>query len=202
MKKSTKLASKKSKGRATAKAEWAVVFDTETTGLVKSRLIKLDKQPEVIEFFACLVDLKSGKIDRELDLLIRPTVEYPMSVYTIKETKTKLSNDMLYDAPTFKEVAKQIREFLEGAPRLIAHNITFDKEMIEIEHERLQQTITWPLRLDCTVEQTIHLKGHRLSLTALHTLLFDEGFEDAHRARHDVMALTRCAVELQKRGML
>ena len=42
----------------------AFIFDTETTGLVKNRTIKLDDQPEVIEFYGALVDLskKGGKI--------------------------------------------------------------------------------------------------------------------------------------------
>lgn len=183
---------------------WAVPFDTETTGLVKPRSIKLNKQPEVIEFFGCLVDLKSGKIDREIDLLIRPTVEYPMTEYTIRATKTKLSNDLLADAPTFQNVANDIRIFLENAPLLIAHNLSFDKEMIEIEFERLKAPpVIWPLRQFCTVEQSIHLQGRRLSLTKLHQYLFDgEEFLDAHRARNDVMALTRCAVEMHKRELI
>lgn len=184
------------------KGSWAVPFDTETTGLVKSRLIKLDKQPEVIEFYGCLVNLDNGKIDRELDLLIRPTVEFPMTPFTIKETKTKLSNAMLEPAPQFSEVKEIIKDLLERAPLVIAHNLSFDKEMIEIELERLGEKIEWPPGL-CTVEQTAHLKGVRLNLTKLHQFLFDGAtFEDAHRARYDVMAMTRCAVELQKRGLL
>ena len=51
----------------------AVIFDTETTGLVKNRTIKLDNQPEIIEFYGALVDLgKKGKILKEVDTLIKP----------------------------------------------------------------------------------------------------------------------------------
>lgn len=188
--------------KKSSKETWALCFDTETSGLVKSRLVKIGKQPEIIEFYGCLINLDNGKIDKELDLLIQPTVEWPMSPYTIKETKTKLSNDMLKDAPKFAEVSDRVQKFLEEAPLLIAHNLTFDKEMVEIELERLKKIIAWPLRGVCTVEQTVHLKGTRLSLTKLHQHLFGTDFEDAHRARHDVMALARCAVELHKRELL
>lgn len=182
---------------------WAVVFDTETTGLVKNMTVKLNKQPEIIEFYGCVVDLSSGAIAEELELVIKPTVEFPMSAYTIRETKTKLSNELLEDAPRFKEVADEVRKFLEDAPMTIAHNHSFDRDMVNVEYMRLgQDLIAWPKRTVCTVEQTIHLRGRRLNLTALHELLFEVKFENAHRARNDVEALTRIACELHKRGMI
>jgi len=52
------------------------------------------------------------------------------------------------------------------------------------------------------VEQTQHLKGHRLSLGDLHDLLLGERFSGAHRARADVMALARCVSEMIRRDML
>lgn len=180
----------------------AAPFDTETTGLIFNRSMKLNKQPEIIEFYGCVVDLVSGKLKDEYHTLIKPTVEYPMSDYTIKATKTKIGNEMLANERQFKIVAKDLKAFLERAPMLIAHNLSFDKEMCEIEFERLEEKIVWPERGLCTVEATTHLRGRRLNLTALHTLLFDEPFSDAHRAKPDVEALTRVAVELYKRGLV
>lgn len=179
-----------------------VVFDTETTGLVTNRSIKLSRQPEIIEFYACLVDLSSGKVAKDIHHIIQPTVEWPMTDYTIKATKTKLGNDLLADKPKFAAVADSIKAFLEAAPSVIAHNVSFDKDMVEIEFERLGQTITWPKRCICTVEQTLHMKGHRLNQTKLHELLFKEAFDGAHRAPQDVAALTRIACELYRRGLI
>jgi hypothetical protein len=73
--------------------------------------------------------------------------------------------------------------------------------MVDIEAQRLGIELRWP-RLVCTVEQTIALKGYRLSLENLHKELFGEPFEGAHRAKADVAALTRCCRELFKRGMI
>jgi DNA polymerase III epsilon subunit-like protein len=180
---------------------WVNCFDTETTGLTKPRIIPLIKQPEIIEFYAAVVDLKSGEVDRELELLIKP-FDYPMSLFTIKETKTKIPNAELKDCPVFKEVAADVKTFLENCGCLLAHNLAFDKEMVNIEMERIKQTMTWPKQGICTVEQTCHLKGHRLTLTKLYDYLFKEKFDDAHRAKPDTQAMIRCAIELHRRDII
>lgn len=183
----------------------AVLFDTETTGLVRNRTLKLDQQPEVIEFYACAANLKTGKITKELDTLIKPAkplsdTPAPGDKKTITQI-TGITNEMLKNAKLFKDHAKAIIKMLSSAPVVIAHNASFDRDMIEIEAERLGIEFKWPKVL-CTVEQTIHMKGHRLSMSALHQELFGEPFLGAHRAKADVQALLKCCVELHKREIL
>lgn len=184
----------------------AVLFDTETSGLVRNRTLKLDSQPEVIEFYACLADLKKGKITKEYDTLIKPAkplLDKPAlgEKRTITDI-TGITNKMLEKAKPFKDHAKAIMKMLTAAPIVIAHNASFDKDMIEIELERIGvKDFKWP-RLVCTVEQTIHMKGFRLSMSNLHQELFGEPFAGAHRAKADVAALLRCCVELHKRDIL
>jgi DNA polymerase-3 subunit epsilon len=173
----------------------ALIFDTETTNLISNHSMKLDQQPSIVEFCGWVVDLATGNVEGELDLLIKP----PNGV-TEETTKiTGLTDEMLKDEPTFAEQAYDIKNFIEGREAVIAHNLSFDAEMIDLEFERLGQKITWPRKI-CSVEQSLHLKGFRLKLSDLHELLFGEKFEGAHRARVDVKALTRCCVELFKRG--
>jgi DNA polymerase III epsilon subunit family exonuclease len=183
----------------------ALVLDTETTGLIENRVIKLDKQSEVIDFYATLIDLETGELIKEVELLIRPQrplsdAPAPGEKKTITQI-TGLTNELLVNAPQFKDVASEIFALIESADLVIAHNAAFDKEILDIEAERLQHIINWP-RLVCTVEQTVHLKGFRLSLGNLHELLFGERFPEAHRARTDAQALLRCVLELNKRGMI
>jgi DNA polymerase-3 subunit alpha len=71
--------------------------------------------------------------------------------------------------------------------------------MINNEMRRLGLTVAWP-RVICTVEETEHLKGHRLKLSDLYELLFGEKFANAHDAKADVEALAKCYFELVKRG--
>lgn len=184
----------------------AVLFDTETSGLVRNRTLKLDSQPEVIEFYACYVDLKKGKILKEFETLIKPSKPLldkpaPGDKKTITQI-TGITNEMLDKAKPFKAHIKDITTILSSAPIVIAHNASFDKDMVEIELERCGiKDFKWP-RLLCTVEQTIHMKGYRLSASALHEELFKEPFSGAHRAKADTAALLRCCIELHRRDII
>jgi DNA polymerase III subunit epsilon len=175
-------------------------YDTETTGLISNHILPLDKQPEVIEFACALVNLKVHKTISTFESMIKPS-NYPMNDYTIRDTKTKLSNELLAKAPTFAKVANAIKLRLEQAPLVLAHNASFDREMMDLEFERLGQTLVWP-RTICTVEQTSHLKGKRMTLSDLHQTLLGKEFDDAHRAGPDVQALVRVAVALFQKGLL
>lgn len=175
----------------------AFIFDTETTGLISNHLVKLEQQPEIIEFYGNLVDLDTGEILNEVEYLIKPKGKIDDIITRI----TTINAAMVEEAPRFGEVLPTIRQAIESAPLVIAHNASFDREIVDIEFERRDATLKWP-KLICTVEATIHLRGYRLSLSALHEYLFGEVFTGAHRARVDVAALTRCACELRKRGCI
>lgn len=175
----------------------AFIFDTETTGLIDNRSLPLDKQPEIIEFYGVNVDLATGEEWNEIDELIKPKRPPDETITRI----TGLTEEDLKDKPDWSVFAERIGFELATAPLVIAHNLSFDREMVDIEMERQGKAVTWPALL-CTVEATIHLKGFRLNLTDLHTHLFGEGFPKAHRAKNDVTALVRCCVELYKLGEL
>ena len=175
----------------------AAVIDTETTDLVYNHTVKLEKQPHIVEFYGCLHDFESGKMLSDIHFMMKPPIPMPEKSSKI----TRIDDAMLADKPPFAEVAAPIKAFIEAAPVVIAHNASFDREVIDIEFERLGQKIAWPPLL-CTVEATIHLKGFRLSLIELHKLLFAGEFFEAHRASEDVAALTRCCAELHARGEL
>lgn len=183
----------------------AFIFDTETTGLIQNGAISLDLQPSVIEFFGCLVDLKKGKVLSEFDTLIKPKTSVNGLLATdAKKTITDITgitDEMLVNAPSFAEVADKIADCIEKAPLVIAQNASFDKEMIDIEFSRLDRKLEWPPVI-CTIEQSIHLVGHRLNLSALHLHLLGSSFPGAHRAKADTLALVRCCVEMFKRGLL
>ncbi len=173
-------------------------FDTETTGLIDNHTVKLDKQPEIIEIYACIFNDRDGKIKHEFNTFIKPKVPITQEITKI----TGISNAMVKDAAAYSFHSKQINSMLNDAPVLTGHNLSFDTEMVAIENERCGLP---PLKLNrqiCTVEQTLHLKGFRLSLSNLHEYLFGEPFEGAHRAKVDVHAQIRCYMELKKREEL
>ena len=180
----------------------AFIFDCETTGLISNRKLKIEKQPHVIEFYGATFNLKKKeKPIGEINTFIKPPLPELVTPDITRITGIKYE-EHLKDAKLFEEVADKIFATIEKANVVIAHNLSFDKEMIEIEAERLNRKVKWPKHLLCTVEQTIHIKGFRMNLSGLHEYLFGEKFEGAHRAKVDVEALVRCCRELHKRGLL
>lgn len=174
--------------------DFALALDTETTALMKNRAMRLDKQPEIFEFYSALFNMNTGEIVDEYSTMIRTTKTLPDEVVKI----TGVMDKDLTGAPPFSAVAAEIKRRIEVAPLIIAHNASYDQEVIDIEFERLGQKVEWGPLL-CTVECTVHLYGFRLSLSALHEHLFGAPFAGAHRASEDTKALIRCVVELRKR---
>lgn len=166
-------------------------FDTETDNLIRSFLRPLDKQPHVWWYYS----IDDG--DDELDLKMDPTVE--LSKEASKVTKT--SRKDLIGFPTFDQVAEKIKVNIESADLMVAHNLTFDRDVLNFEFQRLGMKVDWPALL-CTVESTEFLLGYRLNLTALHEYLFGCKFDGAHGARSDVLALRNCYRELVKRELI
>lgn len=176
----------------------ALIFDCETTGLIKNRLVPLDQQPRIIELFMHLVDNQSGETLEELEFFCDPGIQIDSIITRI----TGIKPEQLRGQPAFRNFAPQVVEMIGKADALVAHNLSFDMAMVENDLKRAGHEAKWNHRLICTVEQTEWIRGHRLNLSALHEELFGEPFAGAHRARVDVDALTRCFLELVKRGEL
>ena len=176
----------------------AFIFDTETTGLVKNSLVALENQPRIIEFFGHLVDSETGAVEDEIEFFCYPGVQIEPIITRI----TGITNEQLKDADRFDVYADRVCKMIARADAVVAHNLSFDMALVEADCARCSCVPAWPKRLVCTVEETEWMRGHRLSLTALHEELFGETFPSAHRARNDVTALTKCYLELCKRGEL
>ena len=173
----------------------ACCFDTETTQLINNSLMKLDKQPRLVEFCGIIVDLK-GRVIEEKEFICNPGIEMPDEAAKI----TGLTTAELRKYPPLDGLFDDMVDFIGRADRVVAHNLSYDFNVIEFEAKRLGKTVVWPKSRVCTVESTEHLKGFRLGMMALHGHLFEVGFDKAHRARPDVEAPVRCYVELVKRG--
>lgn len=176
-----------------------IVYDTETSGLIKNMAMPLKQQPQIIELYAQKLD------DQTLEV-----VDEWHSLFFAKELEqevidiTGINPDMLKDAPTFSEKKDELVDFFLSERIMIGHNLSYDRDMLAIELKRMDALIKfpWPQRHICTVESTESLLGFRQSLSALHEHLFGCGFESAHRAQSDVEATVRCVRELVSRGVV
>ena len=176
-------------------------FDTETSGLIENMSVRLSKQPEVVEFAGILADLDTGEVLEEYETLVRPTlgrIDERGKAFNAH----RITNDMVAEAPTFSQVADRLLALVLRSPAVLAHNAAFDVDMMTVEFQRTGRTsVVWPRQI-CTVEQSAHYRGNRMSLGDLHLHLFGERHADAHRAMPDVRALLRVAIEMRKRGDL
>lgn len=176
-----------------------IIYDTETSGLIKNMAMPLKQQPQIIELYA-----------QKLDDATLEAVDEWHSLFYAKELEqevidiTGIKPEMLKDAPTFAEKKDELVDFFLGERIMIGHNLSYDRDMLAIELKRMDALIKfpWPQRHICTVESTESLLGFRQSLSALHEHLFGCNFESAHRAQSDVEATVRCVRELVSRGVI
>lgn len=166
-----------------------LLFDTETTGLLKTDVNELEEQPYIIEFYACKIDDDFNLID-EYETFIKPPVPVTDNITKI----TGITQKDVDNAPTFIEVYPDIAEFFVGVNEMIAHNLSFDKNMIANELLRINKLINfpWPIKHTCTVEQSMGVEQRRLTLTRLHEYATGKPLQNAHRAKDDVFGLVRC----------
>ena len=173
-----------------------LVLDTETTALIKNKLQPLDRQPRIIEFFALSLDSAGEELDT-FSYLFNPGIKIDEKITEI----TGIKQEMLDDQKPFSSIAQHILEVIEVHDEIVAHNMSYDKAVIDFEMKRLGKKVRWP-ELICTIESTEYMKGHRMNLSSLHEFLFGEPFENAHRAENDVRATAKCFLELRKMGVV
>lgn len=176
----------------------AVIFDTETTGFITSVDAPLHTQPKIIELFALKVNDQTLEIEGELEMLMDPKQALDEEIIKV----TGLKDEDLKGKGEFPAHYKAISDFWFGQRFSVGHNVTFDCDMLEVELRRIGKAnrFPWSPNRICTVEASEHYMGRRLKLIDLHAYLFGEGFEQAHRARNDVMATYRCVKEMVRRG--
>lgn len=174
-----------------------IITDTETTGLVKPVPTDLIYQPFMTEIYACKINEDFEFID-EFESMVKPPIPISPEITKI----TGITDADVADAPSFADIYHDLYDFFSGADIIVGQNIEFDISVIHYELMRhdWDKKFCFAKRHICTIESSYHYQNRRLNLTKLHEFLFGEAFKDSHRAKGDVMATTRCFIELVKRG--
>lgn len=160
-----------------------VFVDLETNGLNHVR-------GRVIEVAAIRVD--HGEITQSFHSLVDPESELPRYITNLTGIKTS----DLKGAPTFDQVADELRDILQGAI-FVAHNVRFDYSFLKQEFGRLGMSFL-PKQI-CTVKLSRalhpHEKGHKLA-----DLIQRYGFSYGarHRAYDDAAVLWQFIQYAQK----
>jgi DNA polymerase-3 subunit epsilon len=112
------------------------IFDTETTGLPK-REGTLQDQPHVIQFASQTFEFdpltrRFVEVDR-YNQLIKPPVPVPAESTRI----SGITDEMVAACPVMAEVMPRILEIFRNSDLAVAHNLSFDREILENELQRL-----------------------------------------------------------------
>lgn len=122
-------------------AEWArgvladpaaVILDTETTGL-EGRIVDI----AIIRADGTVI----------LNTLINPECPIPAGASNIHG----ITDEMVKDAPTFKDVFSQIKTITEGASRVVIYNASFDTSILNWDCYRCEVTLNF--RAECAMLQ-------------------------------------------------
>ncbi|NLL47150.1 MAG: 3'-5' exonuclease [Firmicutes bacterium] len=168
----------------------------ETTGLDGYR-------DRIIEIFLLSLG-KSGEVE-EYETLINPERPLPAKITEI----TGLKDSDLVGAPTEREVAAEIREFV-GFGTLVAHNLPFDLRFLNAMFKRNNLLEMGAGGIDTlSISRSLFPKlciypegggSHRLSNLMYHFGL-EDSYANAHRAKDDVMLLVEVFRHLQEYSM-
>lgn len=183
-----------------------LIFDTETTGLARFDLsANSPEQPRLVQLGVILAD-DENNIIHECGLIIKPEgFTIPSQASNIHGITTEYA--MKYGVPA-RIVVGLFNAFLQDEKlTLIAHNLKFDRIVMESELHKIGLTIDYCSEEFCTMLNTTSIckipakkaNGYKWpKLSEAYKYFFNEELVDAHDALTDVRACFRIYKELTK----
>jgi len=204
-----------------------LIFDTETTGLPKSKIISvdtLDKWPHIVQFSFIIFDTDTNTFTLTRDFVIK--MEEGTIISNESIVLHGITNDISRDTGVDIQVA--LHEFffyLRGVDLLVAHNASFDINMLYIELFRIIYLKQYPedhisayktdlhfltnfKNIYCTMQESIDLcaiivkdrYGREYNkfpkLVELHKHLFETTPNGLHNSLIDILITLRCFMHL------
>ncbi len=151
-----------------------VIFDLETTGtnITTDRIIEI----------ALIKILPSGEQIKKRKLL-NPQMPVPPAASAVHG----ITDEMLKDAPTFKAVANELKQFVDGCDLGGYNSNRFDIPLLVEEFLRAGIDFSMKGRKMIDVQRIFHLMEQR-TLSAAYKFYCDKILEDAHSAEADALA--------------
>lgn len=166
------------------------ITDIESTGGTKGT----DKITEIAIYL-----FDGEEIVKEFHTLVNP--QRPIQPFVVK--LTGITDDMVKDAPTFPEIAKDIVDITEGAV-FVAHNVSFDYTFLRAEFKSLG--FDYERKRLCTVNLSRKIiPGHKSYSLGKLTDDLGIGLNGRHRADGDALAtveLFKILLENDEEGLI
>lgn len=149
-------------------------IDLETTGINVST-------DRIVEIAIVKIGLDSSKqVKRRL---VNPEMPIPKESSDVHG----ITDDMVKDAPTFKAMANEIKQFIEGADIGGFNSNRFDVPMLNEEFLRAGINVDMDQRKLLDVQKVFH-KMEQRTLSAAYQFYCHKTLEDAHTAEADALA--------------
>lgn len=151
-----------------------VFFDLETTGIniAKDRIVEI----------AILKVHPDGQKESYVQR-VNPIIHIPKEVSEIHG----ITNEMVLNEPTFKEIAPKVNELLKGCDLAGFNSNRFDIPLLAEEMLRAGADFSMKNRASIDV-QTIYHKKEQRNLSAGYKFYCDKDLKDAHSAEADTQA--------------
>ncbi len=187
-----------------------LIFDTETTGLpnnYKAPLTDFENWPRLVQLAWQCHDV-NGKFLFAKNHVIKPEgFIIPIAASGVHHITTEKALEIGED---LKTVLSEFADDVQKSTLIVGHNIEFDQSIVGCEFLRCgMENILASAKKLCTKESSTDFcaimkngKAKWPNLTELHQKLFGTPFEDAHNAAGDVVATTRCFLELVRIGVI
>lgn len=190
-------------------------FDCETTGLPlnwKAPMKDLNNWPRVIQLAWMLTDINGIELDQGKYLIKPMGWEMPLQQFWIDNGFSQ-ERSLNHGYPIADVLDLFIKD-IDDSKYLVSHNMSFDYNVVGAEMLRLQKKATGrPLKI-CTKEAGVDICKIKFpngkdnnqfkwpKLEELHQFLFKTGFDGAHDAMADVVALKNCFFEMVRRNFI
>ena len=197
-------------------------LDIETTGLPERRFGQLYAYNQIEKYDSCrIVQIALNvaeycaatgafEIITERNFIIKP------AGFLIQNTAFHgiTHERAVAEGALMQDVAAQLKRDLNKCALLVAHNIEFDKNVLLSELFRIDDAAAVVsikrIKTFCTMMRTTDLVKMMSNygsfkwpkLTELHYFLFRTHIADAHNAKNDVDAVTKCFAELLRHNLI
>ena len=192
-----------------------LIFDTETTGLIPKHTTVLADWPHIVQLSCIFINL--DKLDEMFvdNFIINPGVLIPKESADIHGITNEIAEDK---GINIQGALLSFAYFLENADIIVAHNLNFDKRIIETELKRMGYPNvfnTKPRQIYDTMKKGTNMcnimrtgKGGRQykkfpKLSELYEHLFKPKvdcceYKNAHNAIYDVIMTLRCYLKMNE----
>jgi DNA polymerase III epsilon subunit-like protein len=202
-----------------------LVFDTETTGLPKTKLLTpevVSLWPHVVQLSYVMYDVSENAITNIRDFIVKipQEIEITSESIALHGITKEISHE---NGEPIEEVLVRFIYDFSHADLIVGHNLTFDMNMLKIELMReIQQKsdekdlflafleeLKTSRKYYCTMLSSINLcnlsavnkKGNPYTkfpkLSELHEKLFQRNPKNLHNSLHDVLICLRCYYMLE-----